>query len=342
MNEVLTNTEIEALLDMFRAEEAHIESPRAEDFKRVAGADFPSIEPVVSKIDLCKPNRFTREHIASLERCAHDAARAIGATSSEKLRLEIQCECVGVEQQRFETLMNALTGSVSIYVLHLPPLDHLALLSISSGLLYAAVDRILGGSGRVQSVPNELSSAEYTVADAFVTPALDHICRSLEMIGDIDWEIEGRFSNVSSAQILGAHEVAASLYFQVTGDFMLGDMRLVLPHASLEPHLAKLGRSRVSGFNLEPGRMRSAVEGSMKGVDVEFGVQLGEAMLTIQDLMALRVGDVVTLDTRAGDHLVAPVEGVPKFLGRLGRKGRRLAYCVDSEVRNAVAAGEAS
>lgn len=332
MNEVLTNTEIEALLDMFRVEEAHIESPRAEDFKRVAGADIFEAEPVVSKIDLCKPNRFSREHIASLEQCATDAARAIGATSSEKLRLDIACECVGVEQQRFGSLMNALSGPVVIYVLRLAPLEHLALLSISTELLYGAVDRILGGSGRVKNVPTELTAAEYTVADAFVGPALDHICRSMEMLGDTSWEIEARFSNGTSAQILGAHEVAASIYFQVSGDFMLGDMRLVLPHASLEPHLFNLGRSRVSGFNLEPGKMRNVVEGSMKSVDVELGVQLGEANLTVHDLMALRVGDVVSLDTRVGDRLVAPVEGIPKFWGSIGRKGRRLAYRIDAEI----------
>ncbi len=332
MNEVLSNTEIEALLDMFRAEEAHIEEPREEDFKRVAGADVEPVGPVVSRVDLFKPNRLSREHMASLERCGDSAARAIGATTSEKLRLDMNCDCVQVEQLRFGSWLSQLRDSVAIYTLRMPPLEHTALLSISTGLLYAAVDRILGGTGRVADVPSELTSAEYTVADAFVGPCLDHVCKSLELLGDIQWEIDERLSNPSSAQVLGSHEVAVSLYFQVSGESMMGDMRLLLPYAMLESHLDKLSRSRAGGFNLEPGHLRDTVESSMREVDLDLRVCLGEASLAIRDLMALGVGDVVPLNTRVGDSLVAPVAGVPKFNGTVGTRGRRLAFCVQSMI----------
>lgn len=333
MSDVLSNVEIEALLDMFRAEEAHIEEPKAEDFSRVAGADVEVEGPVVSKVDLCKPNRLSRDQLSSLERCAESAARAIGATTSEKLRLEVVCDCVAVEQIRFGNWLKQLVDPVAIFVLRLPPLDHTALLSISTSMLYSAVDRILGGTGRVKDVPPDLTSAEYTVADAFVGPCLDHICRSLESVGELSWEIEQRLSNPSAAQILGAHEVAVSLYFQVSGTSLLGDMRMVIPYASLEPHMSGLSRSRVAAFNLEPGEMKDVVASAIGEVDLDMTVQLGEAGLTIRDLMSLAVGDVITLDKRAGDPLLAPVQGIPKFQGTVGRRGRRLAYQVQSVIQ---------
>lgn len=331
-NEVLSNVEIEALLDMFRAEEAHIEQPSEEDFSRVAGADAEPRGPVISRVDLCKPNRLARDHIGALERCGESAARAIGATTSDKLRHDMVCDCVAVEQLRFGNWMSQLSGPVAIYVVRFPPLEQAALLSISTGLLYSAVDRILGGSGNVGNTNNELTAAEYTVADAFVGPALDHICRSLEGLGELSWEIEERFSNPSAAQILGMHEVVVSVYFQVTSELMMGDMRLVLPYAALEPRLGGLAKSRVGSFNLDPGQMRDSIEVAMREVEVDMAVQLGETEMSIRDLMSLGVGDVVPLDTSVGSLLTAPVQGVPKFLGSIGTRGRRLAYRVHSAI----------
>ena len=333
MSDVLSNVEIEALLDMFRAEEAHIEEPKAEDFSRVAGADVEIAGPVVSKVDLCKPNRLSREQLASLERCSESAARAIGATTSDKLRLEVVCDCVAVEQIRFGSWLSQLVDPVAIFVLRMPPFEHNAILSISTSMLYSAVDRILGGTGQVKDVPPDLTTAEYTVADAFIGPCLDHICRSLESIGDLSWEIEQRLSNPSAAQILGAHEVAVSLYFQVSGKSLLGDMRMVIPYASLEPHIGGLARSRVASFNLAPGEMRDVVANSIGEVGLNMSVELGGTALSIRDLMSLAVGDVVTLDRRAGDALTAPVEGIPKFKGTVSRRGRRLAYQVQSVIQ---------
>ncbi|MCA8942455.1 MAG: flagellar motor switch protein FliM, partial [Planctomycetes bacterium] len=263
---------------------------------------------------------------------AESAARAIGATTSEKLRLEVVCDCVAVEQMRFGSWLSQLLDPVAIFVLRLPPFEHNALLSISTSMLYSAVDRILGGTGNVKDVPPDLTAAEYTVADAFVGPCLDHICRSLESIGDISWEVEQRLSNPSAAQILGSHEVAVSLYFQVSGKSLHGDMRLVIPHASLEPHIAGLAKSRVAAFNLAPGEMRDVVASTINEVNLNMTVQLGEASLAIRDLMELAVGDVVTLNKRAGDPLLAPVQGIPKFRGTVGRRGRRLAYQVQSVI----------
>ncbi len=326
MKELLSNEEIDTLLEMFRSEGGP--EGAAPD---LALATAPAKEgPVVSSVDLLKPNRLSRDQIRNLERLFEGTGKAIGATIGEKLRVDVPCDCVAVEQMRFSSWLSLLGGPVAVYVIKLPPFEQPVLFSATSSLLYSAVDRILGGSGRLQRVPKDFSAAEYTVADAFVGPCLDRICDTLQDWGKFRWEIESRFSNPSLAQILPAQDVVLSVHFQTSGEFLLGDLRFVVPYVALEPYLRTLELGPGARFRQPPGSMRQSLQKTVTPVQVELSVQLGDAQLPLRQLLALGPGDVVPLNKRLGEPLVAPVQGRPKFLGQVGVQGHRLAFQIAS------------
>jgi flagellar motor switch protein FliM len=326
VKELLTNQEIEALLDMFRAEGAP-DASEALDSSKV-GSTAQSLSSVVRSVDLLKPNRMSADQMRSLVRSLQSAAKFMSATLSDKLRMDLQCDCVAVEQQRFRTWLKQVAGPAAIYTVKLEPLGQLALFSVSNSLLYSAVDRILGGSGKLAKVPKEFTVAEYTVADHFVGPCLDRICESLAEIIEMSWEIQDRFCNIGMANILPMQDVMLTAYFQVGGEILLGDLRLAIPFASLEPHLESFAKDKGFGLKHPPGTMRDVVAQSMKPVLVEMCVRLGSTSIGLRQLLALQEGDVVPVNTRVGDLLVAPVQGKPKFRGRVGTRGKRLAFQV--------------
>jgi flagellar motor switch protein FliM len=212
---------------------------------------------------------------------------------------------------------------VAIYVLQMEPFKLPVLFTASTSMLYGAVDRILGGSGKVNRVPKDFTQAEYTVADALIGPCLDRIVESLHDVVDLKWKIENRFCNPSMAQILPSQDVVLSIYFQAAGDFLIGDLRLVIPFASIEPILHRFGKDAVSG--LDPGAMREQVGRSVRSVPLDLSVTLGDSRIRLRQLLALQAGDVVPLQTRVGEPAVVPVMGKPKFRGHVGRIGNRLA-----------------
>ena len=319
MNEILSNEEIDTLLAMFRAGGAGAAQP---------AAAAPSVQQVpderVRDFDLLKPNRLAREQLRGLERFFESAAKLLSATIADKLRLETRCDCVAVEQVRFRTWLEQLPGPVAIYVVKMEPFRQPVLFTASTSLLYGAVDRILGGSGKVARVPKDFTAAEYTVADALIGPCLDRIVESLKEVIPMQWAIERRFCNPSMAQILPSQDVVLSVYFQVAGDFLIGDLRLLLPFVSLEPYLEKLGKDGVT--RIEPGAMREAVGRSVRAVPIDLAVELGNARIRLRQLLELQPGDVVPLDTRIGTPAVVPVQGRPKFRGHVGRLGNRFAF----------------
>lgn len=329
MKDVLSNEEIDTLLEMFRSEELE-EGTEVRLPEELRGA----AEPLVRPADLCKPNRLSMAQVRGLERAMESGAKALTATVSERLRLDMECECVAIEQLLFGNWLEALSGPVAIYVLKLEPWRQPVLLAVNTSLLYGTVDRILGGSGRVESVPEDFTAAEYAVADAFVQPCVQRICEALADLAELRPAIQNRFCNPALAQILSPQEVVVAIHFQVSGEFLLGDLRLMFAHSDLESCIDRLDTGERTAQ--PPGALRDTLAGTIQDVSLEMTVELGRAALPLRQLLALECGDVVPLETRVGDALVAPVQGVPKFLGQVGIKGSRLAFRI-GEVRGASA-----
>jgi len=324
MKEILSTEEIDTLLEMFRAEEAEFDAASAISSQMMEDDDAP----LISTVYLLKPNRISRENLLCFERYFESAGKAMAATMSEKLRTDVLCDCVAVEQLRFGTWLNQIGGPVAIYRLRMLPLEQPVLLSATTGLLYTAVDRILGGTGEIVKVVKDFTAAEYTVADAFIGPCLDRIGENLKEIFEPQWEIEERYSNPAMAQIVPSHDVVLSVYFQASGESMLGDLRMVFPYAALEPHLSKVSHIATSGFSHRAGEMQESLARNLESVPVDLVVRLGEADIPLRHLLQLSEGDVIPLRTSVGQDLVAPVQNVPKFSGQIGTRGSRLAFRV--------------
>lgn len=330
MNEILSNEEIDTLLHMFRSEGAALDidpQPRLP-----AGMVMPVDDRVIAPMDLLKPNRLGREQVRGLERYFESAGKMLSATMSDRLRLDTRCDCVAVEQLRFSTWLEQLPGPVAIYVLELKPFKLPVLFTASTSLLYGAVDRILGGTGKISKVPKDFTAAEYTVADALVGPCLDRICESLAEVIKLEWSVTNRFCNPSMAQILPSQDVVLSIYFQAAGDFLIGDLRLVLPFVSIEPILERFTRDAVTGA--EPGSSRPTVEKTVRNVPIELTAELGTARIRLRQLLDLQAGDVIPLDARLGQPAIVPVQGKPKFTAHIGRIGNRLGLQVADVMSN--------
>ncbi len=321
---VLTNEEIDTLLQMLRSDDVAAE---VEQEKRPAAAPAATLDGrVISPVDLLKPNRLGREQLRGLERYFESAGKLLSATIGDKLRLDTRCDCVAVEQMRFGTWLEQLPGPVAIYVVQMEPFKQPVLFTASTSLLYGAVDRILGGSGKVTKVPKDFTQAEHTVAEALVGPCLDRISEALAEVVKLKWSFVNRFCNPSMAQILPSQDVVISVYFQAAGDFLLGDLRLVIPFASLEPLLDKFGRDAVA--RLEPGAMKTTLASTVRDMPIDIAVELGGANIRLRQLLELQPGDVVPLVTRVGTPATVPVMGIPKFTAHIGRIGNRFGVQV--------------
>lgn len=330
-NEVLSNAEIDALLELFAAE--GVPEDLLEDGRSLGGLHGGAI----TSVDLLKPNRLSRDQIAIVERIQEMVAGKLGALLVDRLRVDASCDCVAVEQMRYANWVQQVEKSAATYIVDLPPVSMPAIVTMSTGLLLGIVDRVLGGSGQAtvgDDKRRELSDAEYAVADAIVVPILDYLAEGISELVEVKPRIASRLSNVTLSQAIPFQEVVLASHFQFSGQPLLGDLRIVLAYTGLEPYLDGLATSRFVARSGQVGAFRDRVLEHVRRVDLEVGVELGHGHLRLGELMALGVGDIIPIETKIGGLVEVPVEGVPKFRGVVGSRGPRYAVRIEEVLQD--------
>jgi flagellar motor switch protein FliM len=105
-------------------------------------------------------------------------------------------------------------------------------------------------------------------------------------------------------------------------------MNFCIPYLTIEPIISKLSaqywyssvRRGATTENLNILRER------LSTVDVDVFAEIGSMNLTVREVLALTIGDVVRLpNVRAGDAMTLNVGSRPKFLCKPGVVGKKLA-----------------
>ena len=78
------------------------------------------------------------------------------------------------------------------------------------------------------------------------------------------------------------------------------------------------------------------IDAVVQALPIEIKVALGSIELPLAQLGHLQPGDVIVLNQRITDPLVALVNDTPKFRGWPGRNGSTLAYKIHSLTENEV------
>jgi flagellar motor switch protein FliM len=60
---------------------------------------------------------------------------------------------------------------------------------------------------------------------------------------------------------------------------------------------------------------------------------MGSATLKMKDIIALKTGDIIKLETGAKDDLLVTVENKPMFYAKIGTKGKKKAVKITSVIR---------
>jgi flagellar motor switch protein FliM len=333
MTELLSNEEIDTLLELFRAEGAGLTNDEEQDLRRLSAGEedqsgFECPEDRVRPLEILEPSGLGRPHLAALERMLHSAARGLTATWCERVDGLLRCDCLSPEQLRFVTWSRRFKGPASYFVVRQPAFRRPTLVAIENRLLYGAVDLLLGGDGRVEHVPESLTSTEYALVEHLVTETIDELCGSVRELAGEGWQLADRGGNPAVARIVSDDEVLLDVPLRFAGDVLKGEVHFLVPCAELELHLERLPELSVSDTLRQPGTCRRQLAAALERAPLTLTVRLGETRLPLRTILALREGDVVTLPTRVDAPLDVVVGNQPKFTGRVGRVGRSCAVQV--------------
>ncbi|MBS3908361.1 MAG: flagellar motor switch protein FliM [Actinobacteria bacterium] len=275
------------------------------------------------------PDKFSKSHLSTMELIYEGFSRHLKAALFIYVRQSINFSLASVEQQSFEEYLEGLSTPSSLITFTMKSLPGSAVLEISPELTFLILDRLLGGLGDQPVKIRDLTEIEHGIIRKVADRTLMAFRMAWSEIYDVEPNIESLETNPQLLQVVPPNEIVAVATLEVRIGEATGAMSICLPYLTLEPIMAKLTRQtwfsarfeQKDGENIESAN----VQESLNKVLLPVSIELGRAKLTVKDLLALKPGDAIELDTSAGNDIRVLVNGRLKFLARPGLIGKRLA-----------------
>jgi flagellar motor switch protein FliM len=298
----LTLPQIDALLETFRGKGPP--APAAED---------------VSSYDLETPSRIPRSALEAVVLRYEQAARAMQADLSTLLNDEIKIALESFEQIRFGALRDSLPEPATCFVVDLAPLREPGFLQLDFSLVFAGIDRLLGGTGAGEGDPRDLTSTELAILDEFVRPILSAHAFAWQPYTTLRPKVSRAVFVPRYVRDLRSEDIMLMARYRFGGGASGPTLVFAVPLSGLEPHLQHEPRPVTPQINR--ASLERDLAQNLGAVAVRMSVRVGGTRVKLRDILELQAGDVVVLDRQINEPCELLVEGEPKFAGYLGQHG---------------------
>ncbi len=320
MDEILSQEEINALLSSFaKQEEQRAAKGQSQEAKQVRPYDFR------------RPDKLSKDQLRTIEMIHETFARSLSTWMSSYLRMPVRATLASCGQLSFDEFSSSLPAPSAIAVFNMSPPDGEAILALDPPLAFAMLDRVLGGPGQARGKPRELTDIEQQLMRDLVAKVLEILAHAWADVAAFSARLVNMVAGPQFAQITAETETVGAVSLQVTFGEAAGNASFCFPYPLLQPVLPRLAATR--WFKRQAGRAgdagpTEAIRHRISAVKVPVSVELGQASVMVGDFLDLAPGDIIRLESMRGEDLVVRVGGGPKFLGRPGVIGKRLAFQV--------------
>lgn len=323
MGEVLSQNEIDSLLQALSSGELDAEEIKDNNEKQIKNYDF------------ARPAKFSKEHLRTLEIIFEHYGRLLSTNLSVYLRKNVQVEVMNAEAATYLEFSNALSNPILLGIVNFAPLQGNILIEIASNLGYTMVDRMLGGLGEPLDKMRDFSEIELLIVERILTVAVNLLREPWENVVDIHPRLERIETNSQFAQIITPSEMTAIVTINIRIGEVEGLMNICLPYLTLEDVMDKLNTKYWYSTmqNKDEKQYTEAIETLIAKAPMPIKAVLGNSTISVSDFSGLQVGDIIRLDTKVEDELDVFVGNMRKFTALPGSTGDKYAVRITSVVR---------
>ncbi len=320
MSKILSQDEVDTLLRGLTGGEVESDSEILEDDSGIVA------------FDLSNQDRIIRGRMPVLEIINDRFARLATNAMANAMRKRVDVNPISIDMSKFGDFMRSLPVPTSINIFKLDPLRGNAILVVDSRLVFALVENFFGGAGSQPKVEGrDFTPIEQAIISKVVKLALVNLEDAWRPVHEVHVELIRSEINPQFAAIVPPSDVVVVVTFEVELENAIGSMIACLPYATIEPIRSKLYASFQSERLEVDHAWISRFKERLLETPVEVLVRFGNTQLTGRQLLSLKKGDILLLDTDVEDLLLAEVQGVKKFWGIPGTVKSNKAFQVIRE-----------
>jgi flagellar motor switch protein FliM len=284
-------------------------------------------------VDFTRPTKFTAEQVRRIKRTLDTFCRTASTRLAAELRMALELEVINVSQLTWSNAHAQVPPRSIGCTVDVHPVGTRVLMSAETNLILSAIELLLGGSG--DSVPRErrLTDIDWALARHF----FDRLLSQLSIIWSDVLELEvapGTLeTHLDTVQTAPVSEPTLAFTIEARMDRESATIALLLPYAAIAPVADRLGaRDDVASAG---GEGADAVRSAVGRVEMTVRAEVASVELPIEQVLALRPGDVLRLDGRADEGVTLYADSVPVHRAMPGRSGARRAVQVTQRLEGA-------
>lgn len=324
MNQVLSQSEVDALLNAVSAGNVDVDGQGAAGASGGAGGDAGAVDaaalggdgqPEVTPYDLTNQDRVIRGRMPTLDIIYERFIRLFRMSLSNSLRKIATISIISTDLLKFGEFVNTLPIPSCMCIMRFESLRGPAVLVFESKLAYALVDSYFGGTDRpyTKIEGKEFTRIELSIMKKVMDLAIKDIEDAWAPVHKTDISYVRTEVNPQFVGVVPPSEVIISTTFEVELENASGTIALVIPYSTIEPIKNKLNASFQTEVDRVDKEWTEQIEEHVRNTDVGVAVNLGSAMITVGDLVNLNIGDIIPLAQDADGELELLVEGVSKY-----------------------------
>ncbi|MFQ5779656.1 MAG: flagellar motor switch protein FliM [Nitrospiria bacterium] len=286
--------------------------------------------------DLTNQDRIINRRMPSLEIINERFARLFQASLSSFLRKEVAFAPGSVDILKFGEFTKKIPPPSNINVIKMDPLRGHTLIVFDAKAVYRLVDLYFGGKGQtdVKIEGREFTTIEQRIARKIVTILLEDFERAWKPLHPVKILFARAETNPQFASVVAPTEVAIQICFKLEVEGEGGEVFVCLPYPTIEPIRDKLYSSFQSDQPEVDGKWGERFRTQLFNCNLSVTAEIGDAILTLDEVIHLSVGDIIVLNKNVSGNLGLKVEGRPKFYGRAGIYQGNRALQITSLIAN--------
>ncbi|MCS7025792.1 MAG: flagellar motor switch protein FliM [Bryobacteraceae bacterium] len=284
--------------------------------------------------DFRRPDRIAKDQLRAIHLLHESFSRSLSASLSAYLRNYALVTLRSVEQLSFIEFSRSLPAPTCIVSIGIRPFDGNAILEINPSLVFPILEMLLGGTGKGTARPNrEVTEIEQSILESLFRIVLHDLKEAWSTVTSMSFTIEAFKSEAQLLQILAPTEAVVAVSLEVRVGENSGRMNIGMPSIIIKMLRQRFDQQwsmrKSESTPTERERMFSLIKPSILHLDA----RLQGPTLTLEDLLAIEEGDVLTFDYPLEKPLDLLVNGKLKYRGRLATQGRKKALQISDLYR---------
>jgi flagellar motor switch protein FliM len=320
MSEFLSQSEVDSLLKGVTGE--------ADE-----SSDHPEAAPgEVRSYNLASQERIVRGRMPTMEIINERFARLFRIGLFNFIRRTPEISIGPVRVLKFGEFVRNLHVPTNLNIIQAKPLRGNGLFIFDPNLVFLVVDNMFGGDGRFHTrvEGREFTQTEQRIIRKLVDVAFENYEKSWENVNPLKFEFVRSEMNPQFANIATPNEVVIVTTFDIELGGNGGAFHICMPYSMLEP-VKDLLYSTMQGEHLAMDqRWLQLLSKQIQSANIELVATLGQAGVTLDQVLKMRVGDIIPLEI--GETITATVDSVPVMECKYGAFNNQYALRVEKMI----------